>query len=212
MIEIAKKTLKALWVFGANGAATAGSLAIVQGILSAMADKNDFNNVIFAHVGESCWDQCYMKNGYCDFCGHQGSCCRQTYTGNGCSGNEGDKDRHMCIADPTLVDDLKQAYETILFHVYAANHTSLQHEEFIRQLILADSIRNRGEVATIKDRPTDLENILFPAGLALSPAGIAGLVEDLQASLNQTSRRKRAIENIGTAHARAPRGVLTFVR
>ena len=106
----------------------------------------------------------------------------------------------MSIADPTIVDDLKQAYETILF--YAANHTSPQHDEFICQLLLADSIRNRGKVATIKDRPTDLRNILFPAGLTLSPAGIAGLVTDLEASLNQTSRRKRAIENIGTAHTR----------
>ena len=182
---------KKLWSFSLNGLATAAGFATIQGFLAAMSDKNDFNNVIFAHVGEECWKQCYMKNGFCAFCGHQGRCCRQTYTGNGCSGVEGDHDRHVCIADPTLVDDLKQAYETIILHVYASNSSSPQHDEFIRQLTIADSIRNRGDVSTIQDRPTDIENILA-GGQFVSPARIAGFVSDLQAAFNHTSRRKRS--------------------
>ena len=53
----------------------------------------------YEHLGEQCWSQCGEKTGYCpQFCG-SGLCCRQGFTGNGCNGNMGDPEHHVCVLD-----------------------------------------------------------------------------------------------------------------
>jgi len=51
------------------------------------------------HLGEQCWSQCGEQTGYCpQFCG-SGLCCRQGFIGNGCNGNMGDQEHHVCVED-----------------------------------------------------------------------------------------------------------------
>ena len=58
-----------------------------------------------AHIGvknegEKCWRKCNKKAGPCSWCGSDGMCCRQGWTGNGCDGNVGGTNRLECTKPP----------------------------------------------------------------------------------------------------------------
>jgi len=56
------------------------------------------------NTGEDCWHECGSKEGPCSWCGTEGLCCRKGWTGNGCSGNMGGDDMHMCVKEEVAVN------------------------------------------------------------------------------------------------------------
>ena len=50
--------------------------------------------------GKECWWKCRRKEGPCSWCGDEGMCCRQGWTGNGCDGNVGGRHNHQCSKAP----------------------------------------------------------------------------------------------------------------
>ena len=46
---------------------------------------------------ERCWGKCEAKDGPCEWCGTEGWCCRQKNIKNGCDGNLGSKNHHICV-------------------------------------------------------------------------------------------------------------------
>merc|ERR1739844_183165 len=50
--------------------------------------------------GKECWWKCRRKEGPCSWCGDEGMCCRQGWTGNGCDGNVGGPHNHQCSKAP----------------------------------------------------------------------------------------------------------------
>ena len=52
------------------------------------------------HPGEYCWPGCGGKQGFCDWCGSQGLCCKKGYEGNGCDGEIGITNHHGCVFNP----------------------------------------------------------------------------------------------------------------
>ena len=126
-----------------NGAAMTGSFAAMQTLFDSMAKKDDYTNVHFAHIGDECWTRCYMKTGWCKFCGSMGRCCRQKFKGNGCDDFEGSPTQHICVGDPTKTTDLHEAYNVILKDAFDRNETSPQYDEFSTQLRIADRMMKR---------------------------------------------------------------------
>jgi len=57
-----------------------------------------------------CWAPCNEKNGTCDWCQYGGKCCRKGHEGEGCSGDEGHEDRHICVYDKPIAFLKSDAY------------------------------------------------------------------------------------------------------
>jgi len=51
---------------------------------------------------QDCWAPCNEKNGKCDWCQYGGKCCRKGHVGDGCSGDEGHDDRHICVYEKPI--------------------------------------------------------------------------------------------------------------
>ncbi len=51
------------------------------------------------HINEDCWEGCSEEQGYCKWCG-TGLCCKRKESGNGCDGEVGGYNNHVCVPPP----------------------------------------------------------------------------------------------------------------
>jgi hypothetical protein len=55
-------------------------------------------------VEEDCWKMCNEKDGLCDWCQHNGKCCKKGLAVGDCDGNEGGVDQHSCSYSPEVME------------------------------------------------------------------------------------------------------------
>lgn len=51
----------------------------------------------YKNLGEDCWGGCSRREGLCGWCGYDGHCCRKGRTGDGCDGQMGGANDHICV-------------------------------------------------------------------------------------------------------------------
>ena len=68
---------------------------------------------IYKNLGEDCWWGCSQTQGACAWCGTEGLCCRKGHVGNGCDGQVGDDDFHMCVKNEGRVDKVKLSWQNL---------------------------------------------------------------------------------------------------
>merc|ERR1712061_722392 len=90
-----------------------GSRLGMRGTILVLAVLSALMAIAYAgswNRGEHCWFQCGKNRGPCSWCGGksdsgtrviQGACCRRGWSGNGCDGRRGGRNRHEC----TYTDD-----------------------------------------------------------------------------------------------------------
>jgi len=82
------------------------------------------------HPGEYCWPGCGGKQGFCDWCGSQGLCCKKGYEGNGCDGEIGITNHHGCVFNPDYSPTTTTLPETTTASGSEGSEGSdLQHED-----------------------------------------------------------------------------------
>ena len=58
--------------------------------------SNNHQIAIIENEGTDCWNGCNHTQGPCQWCGSEGFCCKFGWVGNGCDGNMGAAEGHVC--------------------------------------------------------------------------------------------------------------------